>query len=319
MVLEVRLTPETLIDRTEERKVFRSMFTPGSMLRIMKVAVPSGGGKSGLLKVFRDYCVLGTVTARAVLVDFADNRGNEALTPLDVARRIQSELTRYSRSAFDRFATFDAAFRVEQREFFWPNQPLTIHSTNEVSHLANTQYIGTQILPNKKTPFEPNERLEAQRECLSAFVDDLTALLDSTDVLLIFDTWEKCPTEVQDWIRQTFVCDLIAANGQGPAASRLRLVLAGRPRAEVAGGFEVGERLDWGLMDPAGYTAAVSELDRLSSFEDDEVRLFLSLYGIDEGHARFAEIRLSIKLLTDLGNLQLAYLVASDVRAKGVA
>src|SRR5687768_10836993 len=87
MVLEVRLTPETLIDRTEERKVFRSMFTPGSMLRIMKVAVPSGGGKSGLLKVFRDYCVLGTVTARAVLVDFADNRGNEALTPLDVARR----------------------------------------------------------------------------------------------------------------------------------------------------------------------------------------------------------------------------------------
>jgi hypothetical protein len=317
MSTDVKITPETFIDRSQERTIFRSMFAADTDagLRVMQISVPSGGGKSGLLKIFFEFCRLGEVEARPVLVDFKIM--GDSVIALDVAVLVQETLERGAPKAFERFAKIHDDYRVERRQSFFPvTTPRSITVNQTGSDLKNTTMTAV-TLTNEVSPFTPAEHAVAQAKCLQVFGEELQELLASTDVLVIVDHWEQAPPEVKEWLRGQLVRDGIATIEGGPAHARLRVVVAGQPLNErQPSGLDQHEFLDW-FPRPVEYKATVSVHESLSSFADEDVKSFMELYGMSEKHPDFPTVFPNVRLLAGRGNLETARQLVQALTAGG--
>lgn len=286
--------PDDVVDRLPEREVFRSMFQPGSPLRVMQLAIPSGSGKSWLVKLFVEFCRYGEVPAKAVLIDFGTVVEN--FTALHAAVRIQEALEVHAPNAFKPFKRLHEAYRIERRAAF-PNlldEPAVQHLSVRVDVKDVTGrghsiigYQDNRTIANDNRPFSPDERDVAGEHCLEEFSRDFCRLAAAMDVLVVVDTWEKASPDLKQWVCRQFVRDAIAAAPGGPHGSRVRLVLAGQPQGDQPSGLAPDELLDW-FGDKSAFDTAVSLHTSLSRFEESHVHKFLSLRGFDERHEKYA-------------------------------
>lgn len=291
--------PRAYIDRTVEREKFLAMFPPEPLgtHRIMQIFAPSGSGKSGLLRLFRDYCG-NEVDARSVLIDLRIDDNQAPLTVLDIARAIQDAIA-YG-AEFAEFTRLTDALEVEDREVFFGKREPSVHiykANTYVSHVQGTTVTGMQNMPAEQgpLPFNSGERDVATRRCLDAFGKELGALVATTPVLIAVDHWERGPRELQEWVQR----QLIRTEIGGAESSRLRLVIAGQPRTP-----------DWplGLVDgqfkhefatAVAFEAAVSRHPTLSAFKEEELASFLELYGLPRAHPRFQDALTMMRILAE--------------------
>lgn len=295
----IETNPRAYIDRTVEREKFLAMFPPAPLSphRIMQIFAPSGSGKSGLLRLFRDYCG-NEVEARSVLIDLRIDDSQAPLTVFDIAKAIQAAIA-YG-TEFAEFARLTDAFEVEDRAVFFGTREPTVNIYNAntyVSHVQGTTVTGMQNQPAERgpLPFNSGERDVATRRCLEAFGKELHVLVAATPVLIAIDHWERGPKEIHEWVQR----DLIRGEIAPEESSRLRLVIAGQPLSPDAPLGLVDGQFKHEFVSSAGFEAAVSRHPTLSAFKEEELASFLELYGLPRTHRRFQDALAMMRILAE--------------------
>ena len=195
----------------------------------MQIFAPSGSGKSGLLRLFRDYCG-NEVDARSVLIDLRIDDDQAPLTVLDIATAIRDAI------AFDRefgeFERLTEAMEIEDHAVFFAEaatRSTVVNANVYIKQVQNSPITAMNVHTGagRDGPFTSAQKDVATRRCVEAFGSELRALVATTPVLIAIDHWERGPRELLDWIQR----DLVRAEMAASESSRLRLVVAGQPRS----------------------------------------------------------------------------------------
>jgi hypothetical protein len=291
--------PRAYIDRTREREKFLAMFPPAPPAphRVMQIFAPSGSGKSGLLRLFRDYCG-NEVDARSVLIDLRIDDDQAPLTVLDIATAIRDAI------AFDRefgeFERLTEAMEIEDHAVFFAEaatRSTVVNANVYIKQVQNSPITAMNVHTGagRDGPFTSAQKDVATRRCVEAFGSELRALVATTPVLIAIDHWERGPRELLDWIQR----DLVRAEMAASESSRLRLVVAGQPRsAEWPLGLEDQQfRREFASL--AAFDAAVSRHPKLSAFKEEELTAFLELYGLERTNPRFDDALSMMRTLAE--------------------
>jgi hypothetical protein len=207
-----------MANRVHEMSLFEALLERQCQKRILLVKAPSGYGKSELIDRFTQIGK-NQLDLTVIILDLADSTAGIAY----MISRLQSKLKPA------RFPNYDKAVR---QFLVTPNVEM---SEIEIEGNENT----LQILLNVDDQQMRLDKLE------QAFFQDLAAI--KTPVLLLIDTFEKAPEELQKWISGHFLGEV------AESLERFRVVVAGQKVPQL--------RADWRSYHHNCELASIKEID----------------------------------------------------------
>jgi hypothetical protein len=171
--------PTNFVDRQEQLSIFENMLYGETAYHVLIMTGPSGIGKSMLLQQMRLRAKQGGVPTT-----YIDLRSIDFLDRLGIILHIAQDL-----SAFSEFPRLSQMLK----EATTSNANLQIENSENIFRSADTIRVNyVQDDPSKRTILE--------RRASDAFFADLTDLANPSKVLLLFDTFEQAPSDINDWI-----------------------------------------------------------------------------------------------------------------------
>ena len=221
----------------------------------------SGRGKSQLLKQLRYKCL------------YAEPRIPTSLVALDEMQQ---------KSPYALVTTVEKALRdfdLEFKQFREVENQRIDRRMSGLSSVTGTADIEKQVsgkaggvIFEKEVTFNQGETpdlIERLRErAVDAFVEDLRCVCNGgRPVVLLFDAYEKCGAELEEWIPGFMQKHVVAAES---AVDRLLVVIAGRQVPVARLRLMLGHRFE----------DVVSKVESLSRFDDEHVRSLLDSHGV---------------------------------------
>jgi hypothetical protein len=220
---------ERFIDRVAERDIFRRMLTFESEERVLTISDASGRGKSQLLLALRHHCQFASQEVPAVLVPLHELAEK---TPPGLVRVLEQRL----RAAGILFPRLDAV-ESDAPVAAPPAGPIAGAVDAPAMTVAPGGVAAGNVFQGPVTfaapssprtagsPLAPNSPEAVRNRAVNAFVDDLAEAGSTRTIVLLFDAYEQCPPEVNEWLtrllRRTRVDD-------ESRIDRLLVVLAGQ-------------------------------------------------------------------------------------------
>lgn len=197
--MTTRTIQELFVDRLKEIDRFRKSLDGASARRIILVTAPAGMGKSWLLQQFAHEAR--ARNARSVLIDFGDGQAYDALTLL---RRFRDELNSPYFNALTQAINEATTPRLSLNEAPAPSGGVDISfgSDNRLNNVALGDIAGGNIVKDNLFIVQTDNPLVLQAiedRVTTVFFDCLRALVQQTQVVFLFDTYERNSLEPERW------------------------------------------------------------------------------------------------------------------------
>ena len=272
-----------LFDTRAEREEFERLLSFQDRARLMSIREEGGWGKSHLLRVLAQRCRTAQPRIPVCLVALHQL---EEKSEFGLVLEAYNQLLRYfPRSPHDsvpfpRFARLHNAIESGDSEQLESSQYLQQYFQEanfegaRGFNIANRQFNidtkgGNVIVPgdDKERPKLTEHQLRAARmACVEAFFDDLQEICESRPVVLLFDTYDRCESALQQWIVTTLLERYVFDLDNRP--SQLLIVLAGQrvPNYE-------GEWPSELIQD------CVRVFPKMSQWQEEDIKQCLTTYG----------------------------------------
>jgi hypothetical protein len=266
-----------LIDCDDERSLFSSIVKEAECVRLLAICVGEKRGKSSLLNWFEHEAQV-AFGVPAASVEF---KNLEDPSHYGFAEALVAGLRDFG-LGFPEFDRLDGAFAERDWSAFVSRSSAGHGQVNATgaqlteSFTAGTvgnAFLGGQHQHIEAPPREwtGQQKEIARRACADAFLDDLRTITANQQVLLLVDTWERCPPVVKSWLQKR----LLLKHVLGKEPTRLTVVVAGQEIPPVANGAD----------------SIVRTLDSLNLWNDDHIRKYLELRGAEADDSDVATIR----------------------------
>jgi hypothetical protein len=222
-----------IIDREVEAEIFNSMLRYESPRRVLIISDRGGMGKSALLRKLRYLCDW-THRCPVALIDLREFENKP-----DVFELV-SQLRRGLNGSDVTFSRYDALNRARAFQDSEPFRASTLPVKGTVdarkaqvdgqARVAGMIIEHTEHVHVGTRPWNDQAENEARTLCCRVFLEDLLAYTQRQTVVLLFDTVEKAPEELQRWIFLELIREPLVS---GWKDQRLIVVLAGQDVAEL--------------------------------------------------------------------------------------
>jgi hypothetical protein len=269
-----------VVDRRDELDIFKTLLAEAAEPRVLAIEVEGGVGKSELLKLLHHYATMKHdpfVPAALVTV--------EEQPRIWFVEQIAKQLTHNWDLRLPTYESLDFARRDQSWEPFAQQLSLASETGDAVRRRGSytLEQAGQPGLTTYSAGWSPAKEDLAQRECIRAFLDDLKTAAGTQPIAILLDRYEKRSDDLHDWLIGQ-LCRRVFDNEQGYGG--LVLVIAGRKMRSPLPGLR-------DLLGP-NFPRYARCIDSLSTWDDDDVRQWLDLLGVDYQDADVPVIRMGL-------------------------
>jgi len=249
--------PEAFIDRIAEQELFDGVLTFKGDARVITIRDDADKGKSELLRLLHYKCQYATKTA-------------VCLVALDELDRVHATV-RYMVRELEPYGLEFAGFKdVEKRRLDGPTPTAHIQAEGSVGAgtISGGNVTGMRVdaMYVNAGGVDPDKQEELREEAVSAFVDDLRALATEQPVVLLFDAYETCSKELEQWLPRFLEKRVFDPKAR---AHQLVVVIAGQTVPTATLKLLLGPR----------YNGVVTSVEQLSLWDPEHVAAFLDRHG----------------------------------------
>jgi hypothetical protein len=260
-------SPERFIDRVAEQELFTRLLTFEDEARILTICDRGGRGKSQLLQALRYHCQYAAEEVPAALVPI--NELTEK-TAHGLVRALEDRL-RPARVEFPRLDLLEQAERAARAE-----GPTNVKGAMSGPGMTvapggvagGTVFMGPVTIV-EASPLAADVPEAVRDKAIDAFLDDLAAACRVRPTVLLFDAFEQCSAELEEWLPRFLRRTVVDPETR---IDRLVVVIAGRQVPTAGLRMMLGKRFD----------LIVKSIKALSLWEHEHVKAFLDLNDVKD-------------------------------------
>lgn len=177
--------PEKFIGRESEQELFEELLRFETAARILAIRASGGDGKSHLLAKFKHRCL--TVYPRTPISFIALDQLPDN-SPLTLIQSIVDDL--------DPWGITFPNFEGEEEKRINPELAVTRIHTDRVETIS---------IAKAEVPNTPEGEKRARKNSIRSFFVDLHTNCAQKRLVIMFDSYDKCPRNIQDWIVEDFL------------------------------------------------------------------------------------------------------------------
>lgn len=221
-----KFDPQKFIDRESEQELFEDLLQLKDVARILAIEDKFGMGKSQLLQKFQHRCR--TARRPRTPVSLVDLSQLPDKSPLGLMLQLERELSSFVE--FPNFARLESARRGY--DFTTIRGAVDLRSANLTQAKIRVAAVmmdikqGPVTVNATATVFTEEQQAFAREHVVQAFLDELVEHCRQQLVVLIFDTYDHCDPELQEWLMDHFLEPYCFNVEHRP--SQLVVVVAGR-------------------------------------------------------------------------------------------
>lgn len=226
--------PRNLIDRSAEQEMFGNLISFKTPARMLMICAPNGCGKSSLLKRLEYNCRYGTPPLAVSLIALDQLSSNP--TSFNLVEQIIQEMKiprgLSEPKLFPKFLKLNKA-RIGKNYKPFGRIPLLVNINGKVEASSIADHstgVGVKVGVINVPALEFTEEQErfARQRCVEAFFEDIGKSCASRPMILIFDSWERCNSTLQEWILTRFLANYCFHVDKKQRPNQLAIVIAGR-------------------------------------------------------------------------------------------
>jgi hypothetical protein len=218
--------PNKFIDREFEQELFEELLQLKDNARILTIRDRSGTGKSSLLHQYAYRCRLVRPRIPVSLVGLGQLHGD---SPLALVQQIERNLS-ISSLEFPTFTHYTAArllsdFELISKPFDFREGSLNPAEISAALMIEKIE-VASRVRISGAPTFTPEQDAIAQKICVDAFLSDLVNHCRRQLVVLMLDAYERCPSDLQQWLLESLLEPYCFDQQQRP--DKLVIVIAGQ-------------------------------------------------------------------------------------------